>query len=409
MTGESMPPETKNGPTVPALPIEPPVRPLWRRAAVPLSAFVLGIVTAFVALSMWRSAQEPKSASQRAALAILDRPAPPSGDTVSPFVGAVRRIEPAVVNIDTISLPGEPTSQHDGFDGAIRGKGSGVILTPDGYIITNDHVIDGATSIRVTLSDGTHYAARPVGRDPADDLAVLKVSAVRLPTAVLGDSSRLEVGDWSIAVGNPLGLGSTTTVGVISALHRRHLQVSESGALDGAIQTDAPINRGNSGGALANIDGQLVGINTAILSSGPDGGSIGLGFAIPVNTVRRVARLLIAHPNVKGAGAVAWIGIRMERLDAAAMTSYGLKRARGIRIAEVLPGSPAALAGVEPGDILLSVDGRILDEPLDLESAVAGAGAGVGLTFGYFRPTTRASGLVRIHTVPEPADQQLLP
>lgn len=236
------------------------------------------------------------SEAQRHALALLDQA--PHAEAVgdSRIVLAARRISPAVVNIDTVGRVRQQDESGNAVyvNQEVKGKGSGVVLSPDGYIVTNDHVIAGAARVRVTFANGQWDYARVIGRNQERDIAVLRVDEKRLACADMGDSDRLQVGETVVAVGNPMGLGSSVTSGIVSALDRRSLQLDDAHNLDGAIQTDASINRGNSGGALANISGQLVGINTAILSSGPNGGSIGLGFALPINTVRRIARDLIA-------------------------------------------------------------------------------------------------------------------
>ena len=236
------------------------------------------------------------SEAQRRALALLDQPAHAEGGTDSKIVLAARRIGPAVVNIDTVGRVRQQDENGNAMyvNQEVKGKGSGVVLSPDGYIVTNDHVIAGAARVRVTFAGGQWDYARVIGRNQERDIAILRVDEKRLPCADMGDSDRLQVGESVIAVGNPMGLGNSVTRGIVSALDRRSLQLDEAHNLDGAIQTDASINRGNSGGALANINGQLIGINTAILSAGPNGGSIGLGFALPINTVRRIARDLIA-------------------------------------------------------------------------------------------------------------------
>jgi serine protease Do len=330
--------------------------------------------------------------AQRRALHVLDQAPVPSSIGDNPIVNAVRRIEPAVVNIDTV---GRIHSEDDNgvpwaSDQEVRGKGSGVILTSDGYILTNNHVIDGANRIKVTLPDGRWYYASLVGRDPQTDLAVVRVEASNLPFAELGDSDRLQVGEWCIAVGNPLGLGSTVTVGVVSALNRRNLQIDEDHTLDGAIQTDAAINRGNSGGALANVNGQLIGINTAILSSGPNGGSIGLGFSIPVNTVRRVAHDLIANGKVRSTVTrQPWLGVNYEPLPEERGLELGLPPYRGAWILHVLPESPASIAGLQKDDVILSIDGKMVDNSNVVKNAVRQRKVGDKIIVHVLRPDER--------------------
>lgn len=349
--------------------------------------------------------------AQRRAIRLLDQTpaAAPIGD--NRIVAAVKKIAPAVVNIDTVGVV-SPSSSPRSADGVVRearGKGSGVILTSDGYIVTNNHVIEGANRIRVTMQDNRWYYARLIGRDAQTDLAVLRVEASGLPTAEIGDSERLQVGEWAVAVGNPLGLGSTITVGVISALNRRNLQIEEGRTLDGAIQTDAAINRGNSGGALANINGQLVGINTAILSSTPSGGNIGLGFAIPVATVRRVSRDIIANGVAKPQKERRpWLGIQYTAVPPDISMAFRLPVSRGVMVDRLPPHSPAEKAGMQEGDIILTVDGKEIGDPYDVREAVRDRQAGDRSTVHILRPETKKERdiIVTLEPIPETASQQ---
>lgn len=365
-----------------------------RRIVGWVTIFILGAgVGAGILYSLVRQRSVTSTEAQRRALAILDRQPGPASYGDSRIVMAVKRIEPSVVNIDTV---GKVEARDDDgssyyIDQEVRGKGSGVVITPDGYIVTNNHVIDGASRIKVTFPDGQWYYARLVGRDPQNDLAVVRVTAAHLPVASLGNSDRLQVGEWSIAVGNPLGLGSTVTVGVISALNRHNLQLDEGRDLEGAIQTDAAINRGNSGGALANIDGQLVGINTAILSAGPNGGSIGLGFAIPANTVRRIVRDLIAHGSATLAAVhrPPWLGIRFNVVPENLGQFLKVPPDRGVQVIHVLPESPASMAGVEDEDIILSIDGKPIGDMTDVRDAIQHHKIGEHAKLHILRPTRR--------------------
>ncbi len=328
------------------------------------------------------------STAQKNAINILDRR--PVGASIGDnrIVQAVKRIEPTVVNIDTVGRAhSEEDSNLPWMDQEVRGKGSGVVITPDGYIVTNSHVIDGASRIRVTLTDGHWYFAHLIGRDPETDLAVVRVDASNLQSAVLGDSDQLQVGEWSIAVGNPLGLGSTVTLGVISALNRRNLQIEEGRNLDGAIQTDAAINRGNSGGALANINGDLIGINTAILSSGPNGGSIGLGFSIPSNTVRRVTRGIISNYGIPAKKIKqAWLGIQFSAVPEEIAISLSLPMDQGVMVQRVLPETPASIAGIHDGDILLSINNKPIKSSNDVKNNVRDHNAGDKVRVHLMRP-----------------------
>lgn len=315
-------------------------------------AFVLGFAACALILR-WMGYQSPSS-SRQLVLATLDAPVRQTGSVpgADAIAQATARIEPAVVNIDTFMRPRRSLRLEDFFgpQEAMRGSGSGVIISPDGYIITNHHVVRGADEIVVSLADGRRYLGKTVGADEQSDIAVIKVNARGLPTAELGDSDNLRVGEWAIAVGNPLGLGSTVTVGVISALNRRKLVVEDGRYLEVAIQTDAAINQGNSGGALANVHGQLIGINTAIAAP-PGGGSIGIGFAIPINHVKKVVRDIIVQGG-KVKRARPWIGINFDAVRPSLMKRLRLPDLNGVAVNEVVPGSPADKAGLRADDVI---------------------------------------------------------
>ncbi len=336
---------------------------MFKRAVSYLLLFLAGICAGALLMHLRDNAPLSIAESRQRAIALLSTPpAKVDSSAGSPFIQAVKSIEPAVVNIDTVGklamrdAAGMPFLLNE----EVRGKGSGVVLSPDGYIVTNNHVIEGATRIKVTLADGAWYYASLVGSDPQTDLAVLHVAAKQLHAAQFGDSQNLQVGDWTIAVGNPLGLGSTVTVGVVSALNRHNLRLGDGRGLTDAIQTDAPINRGNSGGALANIAGQLIGINTAILSSGPQGGSIGLGFAIPSNTVRKIALEIIKEGHLPGTPGAAWLGIEFSAVPENLAAALALTPNTGAAVVRVLRESPASMAGIQPGDVLVALNGQTI-------------------------------------------------
>lgn len=282
---------------------------------------------------------------------------------------AAEKVSSYVVNIDTVGKPQMTfgpggLSDFFGFFGqprevVPRGQASGVIYTPDGYIVTNNHVVKGAETFTVTLDTGKKYTAKLVGTDPATDLAVLKVDASGLKYATFSNSDTLGVGDWVVAVGNALGFKSTVTVGVVSAIRHRGDLEGNLPAED-LIQTDAAINRGNSGGALADLNGNLVGVNVAIATASPDGGNIGIGFAIPSNTAKRIADELVK----KGKVSRPWLGVRYLGLNdetRAQLKQRGvanLPKEDGALIMEVDSNSPAAEAGLQPQDVILKVDGK---------------------------------------------------
>jgi len=258
------------------------------------------------------------------------------------------------------NVPDEPAVRHRRFQSA----GSGVIVEArKGYIVTNRHVIENASEITVTLLDGRHFTATVVGSDEGTDIAVLRVQEPHLAEMPLGDSSRLEVGDWVVAIGNPFGLQHTVTVGIVSALGRTGINPH---GYEDFIQTDASINPGNSGGALVNLQGELIGINSAILSS-KDGGNIGIGFAIPVNMVKAVMQQLIAYGAIKRGA----LGIRLGDVSPDEAESLGLVKSRGVRVVEVARGSPAEHAGIKAGDIVVSLNGVALENAAQLRNAIA--------------------------------------
>jgi Do/DeqQ family serine protease len=247
-----------------------------------------------------------------------------------------------------------------------RATGSGVIVDARGYILTNNHVVENATEIEVRLSDDRKFKATLVGRDARTDLAVLKLEdpGGPLPVAELGDSDRIRVGQWAVAIGNPFGLDRTVTVGIISATGRTHVGVATYEAF---IQTDASINPGNSGGPLLNLDGRVVGINTAIVSSGQ-----GIGFAIPINMARDIMTQLIARGRVVRG----WLGVVIQDLTPELSASFGVKGDAGVLVADVMKGSPAEAAGLKPGDVIVDFAGSPIKDVPDLQKRVAGVEPG---------------------------------
>ena len=284
------------------------------------------------------------------------------------YSSAVRKAAPAVVSIFTskeVKRPrnpflNDPLFRHffgDRFEDESQrafSLGSGVIISPRGYILTNQHVVEAADEIEVALTDGKKFEAKVVGSDPETDLAVLHVDATNLPAITLGQAENLRVGDVVLAIGNPLGVGQTVTMGIVSALHRTGLRIN---TFENFIQTDAAINQGNSGGALIDTSGSLVGINTAILSQ--SGGSIGIGFAIPVSTAKQVMEQLIATGSVTRG----WIGVELQDLTPELADSFNVRAGTGVLVAAVQRRSPADRAGIRPGDIVLDVNGKPVADP----------------------------------------------
>jgi serine protease Do len=258
-----------------------------------------------------------------------------------------------------------------------RGLGSGVIITKDGYILTNHHVIDGAEEIRIELTNNRGYDAKVIGDDPRSDLAVLKIDANDLPMLTLGDSDRVRVGDVVLAVGNPLGIGQTVTAGIISA-KGRSTGLSD-GSFESFLQTDAPINQGNSGGALVSTAGELVGINSQIVS--PTGGNIGIGFAIPANMARSVAEQLIKSGKVRRG----YLGVTVQAVTSDMAASLGLKDVRGVIVNNIERGSPAERAGLKQGDVITVINGVQIEDGNSLRNIVASAGPGAEVTMTILR------------------------
>ncbi|MDX7990590.1 Do family serine endopeptidase [Xenorhabdus littoralis] len=259
-----------------------------------------------------------------------------------------------------------------------KGLGSGVIINADkGYVLTNNHVIDNANKIRVQLNDGREYSAKLIGRDPQTDIALLQLNNAKNLTAInFADSDKLHIGDYAVAIGNPFGLGQTVTSGIISALGRSGLNLE---GLENFIQTDASINRGNSGGALINLKGELVGINTAIIA--PGGGNVGIGFAIPSNMAKNLASQLITNGEVKRG----ILGIKGTEMTADIAQALNIDAQQGAFVSEVIPKTAAAKAGIKPGDVLVSFDGKKINSFAELRAKVGTTAPGKEVKIGLLR------------------------
>jgi serine protease Do len=337
--------------------------------------------------------------------AAMARPAPDS------FADLANQLLPMVVNIATTETLKPNTQAEDQqlselppdsqlqqlFKGLIdkdknlprrvTSLGSGFVIDPSGLIVTNEHVIDQAEQITVTLNDGTSLPAKVVGRDEKTDLALLRVHPTKpLISAHFGDSNKARVGDWVVAIGNPFGLGSTVTAGIVSARNRD----IAAGPYDDFIQTDAPINRGNSGGPLFDMEGNVVGINSVIYS--PSGGSVGIGFSIPSNMARQV----IDQIEKFGVTRRGWIGVRIQQVTDDIAEGMGLPSSTGALVAEVTPGGPAAKAGVQPGDVIVSFDGKALPESRNLPRVVADTAIGKTATIDYIRRGQKMSAHITV-------------
>ena len=308
----------------------------------------------------------------RASVSLMEAPPPAPGSVAAGSLSPAARIAaPAVVSINTSRLPERHPNQSDpwfrfffgdGEEGPQAGLGSGVIVSPEGYILTNNHVIEGADEIEVVLDDSRRARAKVIGADPETDLAVLKIQLDRLPVIVWSAAESVQVGDQVLAIGNPFGVGKTVTGGIVSALGRTQLGIN---TFENFIQTDAAINPGNSGGALVDVQGHLVGINTAIYSR--SGGNMGIGFAIPVSTARQVLDSLVRDGQVTRG----WIGVEPNPLTPELAETFGLPATDGVVITGVLQGGPAFSAGIRPGDLLLQVGDHPVKSVDQLLSRVA--------------------------------------
>ncbi len=302
---------------------------------------------------------------------------------ISTFADAAGKARPSVVNIFTSKevraqrnpLMDDPVFRRffgdrfntDSRPQRVSNLGSGVIVSADGYILTNHHVVEAADEIEVALPDGKTLPAKVVGTDPETDVAVLKVQHAQLPAITFAKLDNLRVGDVVLAIGNPFGVGQTVTMGIVSALGRSHLGIN---TFENYIQTDAAINPGNSGGALIDAAGNLVGVNTAIFSR--SGGSLGIGFAIPVSIVRQVMDQIITHGGVTRG----WVGIEVQEISPEIAESFGLKSTDGALIAGVLRGGPADRAGIHPGDVLVAVNGQPVKDSVSLLNLIAALSPG---------------------------------
>jgi len=331
-----------------------------------------------------------KSVPGLAAVGFLEAPVKSPG-SVPPgsFRLAAQKASSAVVSINTSKAARKTPQGNDpwfrfffGDQGgeAQAGLGSGVIVSATGFVLTNNHVVEGADEIEVILNDSRRAAAKVIGTDPDTDLAVLKIELDKLPVIVMGNSDALQVGDQVLAIGNPFGVGQTVTGGIVSALGRNQLGIN---TFENFIQTDAAINPGNSGGALVDTSGNLLGINTAIYSR--SGGSMGIGFAIPVSTARQVMDGLVRDGQVTRG----WIGVEPNELSNELAETFGVRARQGVIITGVLQNGPAAQAGIRPGDVITAVDGKNVANVSELLSTVAGLKPGLASKFSLQRQDDR--------------------
>ncbi len=308
-----------------------------------------------------------------------------AGAGASSFRLAASKASAAVVSINTSKAAQKNPHGNDPWfkfffgdkgNESQAGLGSGVIVNASGYILTNNHVVEGADEIEVVLNDSRHTIAKVIGTDPDTDLAILKIELDRLPVITLGNSDSLQVGDQVMAIGNPFGVGQTVTGGIVSALGRNQLGIN---TFENFIQTDAAINPGNSGGALVDINGNLQGINTAIYSR--SGGSMGIGFAIPVSTARLVMEGIVKDGQVTRG----WIGVEPNDLSPELAETFGVKAKQGVIITGVLQNGPAAVSGMRPGDVVVSVGGKQVSNVSELLTNVAALKPGTASKFNLLR------------------------
>jgi Do/DeqQ family serine protease len=359
------------------------IRKVFIISIIAVSAFFTGCKTNLLA------GAEPAAPAQPAA-----PPAPVVVDGMrTSYSDIVDKTSPAVVRIESDHKEKAPTGQGTPFDDFFhqfqmpqnqrpqieRGVGSGVIVNADGTILTNNHVVEGADKITVQMSDNKSYAAKVVGTDVPSDLAVIKIEAENLPFLTLGNSDSVRVGDIVLAIGNPLGIGQTVTAGIISAKGRR--TGLSDGSFEDFLQTDAPINRGNSGGALVNLNGELIGINSQILSSGQQGGSIGIGFSIPSNMAKSVMDQLVKDGKVRRG----MLGIGIQNPTEGLAKSLDLKDRSGIIISSVKPGSAADKAGLKRYDMIIAINGEKMVDSNVLRNKVAGTPPGTEIKLTVIR------------------------
>jgi serine protease Do len=338
-----------------------------------LPAVVLsgGIVAGVAAAAVQAGNEKAVNTTEPVRLVVDDKPISRDGKAGLSFAPLVKKVAPSVVKVfTTVNARSRMQSDLPGFDlrqfrpffgerGPVpsfktppqHGVGSGVIVTEDGYLLTNNHVVDGADEVKVALPDGREFTAKVVGKDPKSDVAVVKIDAKGLPFLQMADSDQIEVGDLVLAIGNPFGIGQTVTSGIVSATGRATLGLD----YEDFIQTDAAINPGNSGGALVDTEGRLIGINTAILSR--SGGNQGIGFAIPTNLAREVMESLVKDGKVTRG----YLGVAIQDVTPALAKEFKLKETGGALIADVVPNGPADKAGLQSGDVVMEFDGKVRD------------------------------------------------
>jgi serine protease Do len=378
------------------------------------AVLALGFALGAAGLGLAHTTEKSLLPNPPATLKLAD---PGEGPSKSSYAPLVKEVLPSVVNVSSSKVVHNRMSSEEGMpmdpffrqffgqegndgggrfnmprDSREKALGSGVIVSPEGYILTNNHVIDGATDVRVTLSDKRECKARVIGADPKTDVAVLRIDAKNLTPITIGDSSKVQVGDVALAIGDPFGVGQTVTKGIISATGRGGLGIED---YEDFLQTDAPINPGNSGGALINDRGELVGINTAILSHG-SGGSQGIGFAVPANLARQVMDQVLKNGHVTRA----YLGIYPQDVTPAMAKAFGEKDTQGIVVGDVSPNSPAKEAGIQRGDIILQINGKPVTDSNQLRMSVSMMQPGTELKLKTLRNGTERDARVKLAEMP---------
>jgi serine protease Do len=392
------------------------MRNISTRLGIGLVSLALGGAALVAGTAMAVShAETSKNKAAAINVPVDESPVPRAAGPYASFAPIVKKVIPCVVKVvvttkgSTVSVPNgfgfnDPFWRRffgDQFGGQMpnrqfntppqHGLGSGVIVTKDGYILTNNHVVDNAEEVKVTLQDGREFTAKVVGRDPKSDIAVIKIDAHDLPVVTMADSDKVQVGDIVLAIGNPFGVGETVTTGIVSATGRGNLGIED---YEDFIQTDAAINPGNSGGALVDVEGRLIGVNTAIYSQ--SGGNMGIGFAIPSDLARNVMDSLIAYGHVTRG----YLGVMIQDVTPALAKEFNLKGTTGALIGDVVPKGPADKAGLKDGDVVLSYDGKKVTDSRHLKLTVGETKPGTTVPVKILRDGTARTLEVTVQQLP---------
>ena len=379
---------------------------------IPSRSVVVGLAFFVGTVGLGVAHEKMSAHNPPASLKLADANEGPSRNSYAPVLKSVL---PAVVNISSSKVVRAPSESPEGMmpffrqffggedgdggsalppprDHREKSLGSGVFVSPEGYILTNNHVVDGATDVRVTLSDKREFQGRVVGTDPKTDIAVLKIGASNLSPITIGDSSKAEVGDTVLAIGDPFGVGETVTKGIVSATGRGNLGIED---YEDFIQTDAPINPGNSGGALINDRGELIGINTAIITHG-SGGNQGIGFAVPSNLARTVMEEILKNGKVRRA----YLGVYPQDVTPAIAKAFGVKDPGGVLVGDVSPSSPAQAAGLQRGDIILEVNGKPMTDSNQLRMTISMMQPGSEAKLKVVHDGSQRELTIKLHELP---------